>query len=163
MTELIKPLEAMMPEERQQWNEDGYAIIRNALSTKQIAHLTREIYRLDEKSQRRGRNPDSLFDVADIVNTAVEGLFSPDQNNPSISLQSEPNNAFLQLIYHPRTLGLVCEVMGATIEVTWRSRTGTTTKSYTFTQMASQRSQALLFPQSGWNNATPTIERRLLS
>ena len=52
MTELIKPLEAMMPEERQQWNEDGYAIIRNALSTKQIAHLTREIYRLDEKSQR---------------------------------------------------------------------------------------------------------------
>ena len=119
MAQTTKALECMTPEQREQWDDDGYVVIKSALSAEQVERLTAEVDRLDEESQRRGRDPDSLFDVADILDTAVEGLFHPDLNNRGVSLQSEPNDAFLELVDHPRALGLVCETMGAAVQVTW--------------------------------------------
>ena len=36
----------MSPEQRSQWDEDGYLIIKNALSAKEVAELVAEVDRL---------------------------------------------------------------------------------------------------------------------
>lgn len=119
MTERATTLKRMTPEQRRQWDEDGYVIIRNALSDQEVRELTAEVDRLDEESQRQGRDPGALLDVANIVDTAVEGLFQPDLHDPGRRLQREPNYAFLKVVDHPNHLGVVCELMGAAVQMTW--------------------------------------------
>ena len=109
----------MTPGQREQWEEEGYFVVKGALSKTEIKRITEEIDKLDQESQRQGRDPDTLLDVANIIDTAVEGLFSPEHGHSGRRLQWEPNETFLSLIDHPNTLGLVCEAMGAAIQMTW--------------------------------------------
>ena len=82
MAEQAIALKKMTAEQRRQVEEDGYLIIRNALSDQEVEELTAEVDRLDAESQRQGRDPGSLLDVANILDTAVEELFQPDLHNP---------------------------------------------------------------------------------
>ncbi len=109
----------MSPEQRHQWDEDGYLIIRNALSAQEVAELVVEVDRLDEASQRLGRDPNTLLHVVNIINAATEGLFQSDQGNAGTILRREPCEAFLNLIDHPNHLGIVCELIGAAIQLSW--------------------------------------------
>ena len=119
MAEQAITLEKMTSEQRRQFDEDGYLIIKNALSDHEVAELTAEVDLLDSESQRQGRDPGSLLDVANILDTAVEDLFQPDLHNPGKRLQSEPNFTFLKVVDHPNHLGVVCDLMGAAIQLTW--------------------------------------------
>ena len=109
----------MSPEQRQQWDEDGYLIIKKALSAKEVTELIAEVDRLDEASQRLGRDPNTLLHVVNIINAATEGLFQSVQGNAGTILRHEPCEAFLNLIDHPSHLGIVCELIGAAIQLSW--------------------------------------------
>ena len=109
----------MSPEQRNQWDEDGYLIIKKALSMKEVAELVAEVDRLDEESQRLGRDPNTLLHIANIINAPTEGLFQPEQGNAGTILCPEPCEAFLNLIDHPNHLGIVCELIGAAIQLSW--------------------------------------------
>ena len=119
MAEQATALKRMTPEQRRQWDEDGYVVIKNALSGQEVEELTAEVDRLDAESQRQGRDPGSLLDVANILDTAVEGLFQPDLHDSGKRLQQEPNYTFLKVVDHPNHLGIVCELMGAAVQLTW--------------------------------------------
>ena len=109
----------MSPEQRQQWDEDGYLIIKKALSAKEVTELVAEVDRLDEASQRLGRDPNTLLHVVNIINAATEGLFQSVQGSAGTILRHEPCEAFLNLIDHPSHLGIVCELIGAAIQLSW--------------------------------------------
>ena len=109
----------MSPEQKSQWDNDGYLVIKNALSAEEVAELTAEVDRLDEASQRLGRNPDLMLDAVNIIDAATEGLFQPEQDNVGTVLRPEPCEAFLNLIDHPNHLGIVCELIGAAIQLSW--------------------------------------------
>ena len=109
----------MSSEQRNQWDKDGYLIIKNALSAGEVAELVVEVDYLDEVSQRLGRNPDLMLDAVNIIDAATEGLFQPEQDNVGTLLRPEPSEAFLNLIDHPNHLGIVCELIGAAIQLSW--------------------------------------------
>ena len=109
----------MSSEQRNQWDEDGYLIIKNALSAEEVADLIVEVDYLDEVSQRLGRNPNLMLDAVNIIDAATEGLFQPEQDNVGTLLRHEPSEAFLNLIDHPNHLGIVCELIGAAIQLSW--------------------------------------------
>ena len=109
----------MSPEQRRKWDEDGYLIIKKALSAKEVTELIAEVDRLDEASQRLGRDPNTLLHVVNIINAATEGLFQSVQGNAGTILSHEPCEAFLNLIDHPSHLGIVCELIGAAIQLSW--------------------------------------------
>lgn len=109
----------MSSEQRNQWDEDGYLIIKNALSAGEVAELVVEVDYLDEVSQRLGRNPNLMLDAVNIIDAATEGLFQPEQDNVGTLLRHEPSEAFLNLIDHPNHLGIVCELIGAAIQLSW--------------------------------------------
>ena len=109
----------MTPEQRNQWDEDGYLIIKEALSAKEVAVLVAEVDRLDDESQRRGRDLNTLLHVVNIINAPTKGLFQPEQENAGTILWAEPCEAFLNLIDHPNYLGIVCELIGAAIQLFW--------------------------------------------
>ena len=109
----------MSPEQRRKWDEDGYLIIKKALSAKEVTELVAEVDRLDEASQRLGRDPNTLLHVVNIINAATEGLFQSVQGNAGTILRHEPCEAFLNLIDHPSHLGIVCELIGAAIQLSW--------------------------------------------
>ena len=109
----------MSPEQRRKWDEDGYLIIKKALSAKEVTELIAEVDRLDEASQRLGRDPNTLLHVVNIINAATEGLFQSVQGNAGTILRHEPCEAFLNLIDHPSHLGIVCELIGAAIQLSW--------------------------------------------
>jgi ectoine hydroxylase-related dioxygenase (phytanoyl-CoA dioxygenase family) len=109
----------MTSQQTEQWEEEGYFVVKGALSDAETKGLLGEVDRLDQESQRLGRDPDTLLDVANIIDTAAEALFSPEQGNTGKRLQWEPNETFMGLIDHVSTLGLVCQVMGAGIQMTW--------------------------------------------
>ena len=119
MTERFTSLNRMTPEQREQWEDDGYVIIKNALSEKEVAELTREVNALDIESQRQGRDHNTLLDVANILDTATEGLFVPNKDGNCRQLQKDPNFTFLKIVDHPSHLGIVCELMGAAVQLTW--------------------------------------------
>ena len=102
----------LTPEQREQWDRDGFLVINNALSMREVEELTAEVDRLNEESQRQGRDPHSFFDVMDIIETARE------RTGNGRSLQTKPNEVFLNLIDHPNHLGIVCDLMGAAIQLT---------------------------------------------
>jgi len=112
-------LNRLTPDQRRQWDSDGYVVIESALSASEVEALTEEVDRLDRESQRRGRDPGDLLDVANIVDKASEGLFQPDLHNTGRSLRSTPNETFLRLVDHPGHLGIVCDLMGAAVQLTW--------------------------------------------
>ena len=101
----------LTPEQREQWDRDGYLLIENALSKQEVEELIVEVDRLDEASQRQGRDQNAYLDIVNIVDRAVER-----SNNKKV-LQTEPNEVFLNLIDHPNHLGIVCDLMGAAIQV----------------------------------------------
>ena len=109
----------MSPEQKSQWDNDGYLVIKNALSAEEVAELTAEVDRLDEASQRLGRNPDLMLHAVNIIDSATEGLFQPEQDNVGTILRTKPCEAFLNLIDHPNHLGIVCELIGAAIQLAW--------------------------------------------
>ena len=109
----------MSPEQKNKWDEEGYLIIKNALSPGEVAELVVEVDRLDEMSQRLGRKPNLMLDAVNIIDTAIEGLFQPEQGNVGTLLRPEPCEAFLNLIDHPNHLGIVCELIGAAIQLSW--------------------------------------------
>ena len=109
----------MTSQQREQWEEEGFFIVKGALSDAETRRLLEEVDKLDEESQRQGRDPDTPLDVANIIDTAAEGLFSSQQGDPGRRLQWAPNDTFLGLVDHASTLGLVCQVMGAGIQMTW--------------------------------------------
>ena len=109
----------MSPEQRRKWDEDGYLIIKKALSAKEVTELVAEVDRLDEASQRLGRDPNTLLHVVNIINAATEGLFQSVQGSAGTILRHEPCEAFLNLIDHPSHLGIVCELIGAAIQLSW--------------------------------------------
>ena len=109
----------MSPEQRRKWDEDGYLIIKKALSAKEVTELIAEVDRLDEASQRLGRDPNTLLHVVNIINAATEGLFQSVQGSAGTILRHEPCEAFLNLIDHPSHLGIVCELIGAAIQLSW--------------------------------------------
>jgi ectoine hydroxylase-related dioxygenase (phytanoyl-CoA dioxygenase family) len=109
----------MTPEQRQRWDEDGYLTIKNALSAEEVTELVAEVDRLDEASQRLGRDPNTLLHVVNIINAATEGLFQSEPGNSGTILRHEPCEAFLNLIDHPSHLGIVCELIGAAIQLSW--------------------------------------------
>ena len=119
MTLPANSLERMTAQQRKQWEEEGYFVVKGALSKAAVKRVIDEVDKLDEESQRQGRDPDTLLDVANIIDTAAEGLFGPEQGSMGKRLQWEPNETFLDLIDNPKTLGLVCEQMGAAIQMTW--------------------------------------------
>ena len=112
-------LKRMSPEQKHQWNEDGYLIIKNALSAEEVAELVAEVDRLDEASQRLGRDPDTLLHAVNIIDAATEGLFQSVQGHAGTILRPEPSETFLNLIDHPSHLGIICELMGAAIQLSW--------------------------------------------
>ena len=87
-------------------------MLHNSLSMREVEELTAEVDRLNEESQRQGRDPHSFFDVMDIIETARE------RTGNGRSLQTKPNEVFLNLIDHPNHLGIVCDLMGAAIQLT---------------------------------------------
>ena len=118
MTANPTTLKRMTSEQRQQWEEDGYLVIKNALSNDEVIELTREVDVLDLESQRQGRDPNSLLDVANILDNATEGLFEPNSKRSTKRLQNQPNLTFLRIVDHSNHLGLVCELMGAAVQLT---------------------------------------------
>lgn len=109
----------MSPEQRQQWDEDGYLVIQNALSAEEVGELGAEVDRLDEASQRLGRDPNTQFHAVNIINAATEDLFQAEPGSNGTILRREPCEAFLNLIDHPSHLGIVCELIGAAIQLCW--------------------------------------------
>ncbi len=109
----------MSLEQRQQWEEDGYLIIKNALSAEEVGELVAEVDRLDEASQSLGRDPSTQFHAVNIINAATEDLFQSEPGNSGTVLRHEPCEAFLKLIDHPSHLGIVCELIGAAIQLCW--------------------------------------------
>ncbi len=109
----------MSPEQRQQWDEDGYLIIKSALSAEEVRELTAEVDRLDEASQRLGRDPSTQFHAVNIINAATEDLFQSEPGSSGTILRHKPCEAFLKLIDHPSHLGIVCELIGAAIQLSW--------------------------------------------
>ena len=109
----------MSPEQRQQWEEDGYLIIKNALSAEEVGELAAEVDRLDEASQRLGRDSGTQFHAVNIINAATEELFQSEPGSSGTILRDEPCEAFLKLIDHPSHLGIVCELIGAAIQLCW--------------------------------------------
>ena len=61
MTANPTTLKRMTSEQRQQWEDDGYLVIKNALSNDEVIELTREVDVLDLESQRQGRDPNSCL------------------------------------------------------------------------------------------------------
>ncbi|MDE0181891.1 MAG: phytanoyl-CoA dioxygenase family protein [Caldilineaceae bacterium] len=109
----------MSPEQWQQWDEDGYLVIRNALSAEEVGELVAEVDRLDEASQRLGRDPNTQFHAVNIINAAAEDLFQAEPGSNGTILRHVPCEAFLNLIDHPSHLGIVCELIGAAIQLCW--------------------------------------------
>jgi len=105
MTANPTTLKRMTSEQRQQWEEDGYLVIKNALSNDEVIELTREVDVLDLESQRQGRDPNSLLDVANILDNATEGLFEPNSKRSTKRLQNQPNLTFLRIVDHSNHLG----------------------------------------------------------
>lgn len=81
--------------------------------------LVAEVDRLDDESQRRERDLNTLLHVVNIINAPTKGLFQPEQGNAGTILWAEPCEAFLNLIDHPNYLGIVCELIGAAIQLFW--------------------------------------------
>ncbi len=99
----------LTPEERQQWDRDGYFTIEGALSEDEMARIDAEIDRYDELSQEHFREAGSYLDLSNIVDRTI------DRSNGNASLPTQPNQVFIDLLDHYNHLGIVCELMGASI------------------------------------------------
>ena len=95
--EHTKPLTRLTDEQRRFWNENGYVIIPSALSAAEIAVLSDAFDRLERATREQTRNRDGFLIVRPII---------------------DKDDAFLNLIDHPNHLGIVCDLMGANIQVT---------------------------------------------
>ncbi len=111
-------LTRMTDEQKALWDRDGYLIIPNALSSEELEALLAEVDRLDQESQRLGRNPDAPLDANNLIDAPVEGLFSSEPGKHQV-LDPRPNDVFLSLLDHPAHLGLLCQIMGAAIHMAW--------------------------------------------
>jgi len=109
----------MSPEQRWRWEEDGYLILEGALSDSEVKELTDEVDSLDMESQRQGRDPSSLLHTVNIIDRATEGLFQSDPANTGRILRQGPSDVFLNLIDHSSHLGIVCELIGPAMLLSW--------------------------------------------
>lgn len=96
MTEQTYTFARLTPEQRKQWDEEGYLVIRNALSEKEVDELTAAVDRLNTEAQRQGHDSNRVLGVRTLV---------------------EKDDAFLNLIDHPNHLGIVLDIMGANIQL----------------------------------------------
>src|SRR5262245_11041142 len=83
-------------EQREQWEGDGYVIVKDAISRAEIEELTAAVDWIDLESQREGRDPNSYY--------------SP-RNVP------EKDDSFLRMVDHPNTLGIVMDLIGPNIHL----------------------------------------------
>ena len=111
-------LTRLTDEQKAHWERDGYLILPDALTKDELQALREEVDRLDQESQRLGRDPNAPLDVSNIIDAPVEGLFNSQPDNQKV-LDSNPNEVFLNLIDHPAHLGMLCELMGAAIHLAW--------------------------------------------
>ena len=109
----------MTPEQWRRWDEDGYLILEGALSDSEVNDLTAEVDKLDAESQRLGRDPNTLLHAVNIIDRATEGLFQPDRAKSGRILRPEPSDTLLNLIDHPNHLGIVCDLIGPAILLSW--------------------------------------------
>ena len=65
------------------------------------------------------RDPNLQFHAVKIINAATEDLFQSEPGSSGTVLRQEPCEAFLKLIDHPSHLGIVCELIGAAIQLSW--------------------------------------------
>ena len=95
---MIEPttLTRLTPEQREHWDTQGYLVLPGVLATDEIERLINAVDRLDEASQRDGRAPDEFLSTLNVV---------------------EEDDAFLNLIDHPRHLGILMDLMGACIQL----------------------------------------------
>ena len=112
-------LRRMTPEQWRRWDEDGYLILEGALSDNEVNDLTAEVDKLDAESQRLGRDPNTLLHAVNIIDRATEGLFQPDLAKAGRILRPEPSDTLLNLIDHPNHLGIVCDLIGPAILLSW--------------------------------------------
>src|SRR5687768_6979491 len=96
MTEQTLTFRRLTPEQWDQWETDGYLIIKNILSPDEVARLEAAIDRLDFESQAQGRDPNAYLSVSGAINR---------------------DDAFLDLIDHQGHLGLIMDLMGAHIQL----------------------------------------------
>lgn len=113
------PFKRMTAEQWRQWEEDGYLLLEGALSDNEVKDLTAEVDRLDAESQRLGRDPNTLLHAVNIIDRATEGLFQPDRTETGQVLRPEPSGTFLDLIDHPNHIGIVCDLIGPAILLSW--------------------------------------------
>ena len=95
---MIEPttLTRLTAEQREHWDTQGYLVLPGVLATDEIERLINAVDRLDEASQRDGRAPDEFLSTLNVV---------------------EEDDAFLNLIDHPRHLGILMDLMGACIQL----------------------------------------------
>ncbi len=92
----VKTLTRLTPEQREHWDTQGYLVLPGVLSPDEIERLSDAVDRLDEASQRGGRSSDEWLSTLNVI---------------------EEDDAFLDLIDHPNHLGIVMDLMGATIQL----------------------------------------------
>ena len=83
-------------EQRQFWDDNGYLILKNAISPSEVAALTEAVDRVDVESQRQGRAANEFLNAMNVI---------------------EKEDVFLNMIDHPNSLGVVADVIGANIHL----------------------------------------------
>ena len=63
--------------------------------------------------------PNTLLHAVNIIDRATEGLFQPDRAKSGRILRPEPSDTLLNLIDHPNHLGIVCDLIGPAILLSW--------------------------------------------
>ena len=82
--------------QHEHWGTEGYLVLPGALSESEVDRLTVAVDRLDQASQRDSRGADEFLSTHNVI---------------------EEDDAFLDLIDHPSHLGVIMDLMGASIQL----------------------------------------------
>ena len=83
-------------EQLDSWNRDGYLVLKNALTRKDVSKLRSDVYRLYRKVSRKNGKPSKGLDKRDIL---------------------ADSSRFIRLIDHRSTFGIVRQLMGPWIQL----------------------------------------------
>lgn len=118
MPDALLKLDRLTFQQKQQWEQDGYLVLPQAMPREQVDALCREVDRLDQLSQANGRDAGAPLDLNNIIDAPTENLYT-DQPDITRILEPRANNLFLNLLDHSSHLGAVCDLMGAAIHMAW--------------------------------------------
>ena len=104
--ETVVEIGVLTEEQKYQWTEDGYLVLKGVLSAEEIEKLTTVVDQMDEK-HREQLSANSSQDESDVK--PYDGL-----NKLNII---EDNDIFVELMDHPVTFSIVLELLGPFIQL----------------------------------------------